>query len=384
MFTTGSKLLVGATVTAIVAAVVYGVAVGGALGTIGLSSAAVGLALLAGVNVAIRDANVSAMDAAALTDAPAARPSPGASMWPVVAALGGVLLVVGFVTEAVVAVFGIGALLAAAAEWMVQAWSERASADARYNAEVRGLMANPLEFPVLGAIGLAIIVYSFSRIMLFLSKTGGVAAFAVLAALVLLGGFVIAYRPSLRAGAIAVVAGVAALGLVAGGVAAGIGGERELHHHETTSDLASAAECATAEETEADDNASRAVAAKSSIAGEVILREGGELVARTAGVAGDQTTMVLQRSNPSNIRFRNESAEERRLVLDLGTRAELDELGNEIEGTEVADQRCTALVGDDGSQMLTVTIGKPSVTAESGYRFFVPGVDGAEVEVVVP
>ena len=51
MFTTGSKLLIGSTVMATVAAVLYGVTQEGTLGTIGLASAAIALAFLAGINV---------------------------------------------------------------------------------------------------------------------------------------------------------------------------------------------------------------------------------------------------------------------------------------------------------------------------------------------
>ena len=48
MFTTGSKLLIGSAFAAAVFATIYGVTQEGSLGTIGLISAAVGLALLAG------------------------------------------------------------------------------------------------------------------------------------------------------------------------------------------------------------------------------------------------------------------------------------------------------------------------------------------------
>jgi len=384
MFTTGSKLLVGATLLAAAAAVLYGVLVEGALGTVGLSSAAVALGLVAGVNVAARDSNVSAMDTAAIADAPAARPAPGASLWPLAVAVGGVLVVVGMVTYPVALIFGLVVLLVGTVEWMVQAWSERASADAGYNSELRGRLAHPLEFPVLAAVGIGLIVYSFSRIMLFLSKTGGVAAFGVIAVLVLAVGFIVAFRPTLRGGAIGVVAAIAAVGLVAGGIAAAIGGERELHPHETTGDLAGEGQCDTTDETEADENASQSIAAKSNLAGTVTLGEDGSLVARTAGVEGEQEVLVIGRSNPSNIRFDNESGEERRLVLDLGTRPEVDEAGEVVEGSEVPDQRCTALVEEGGSQLLTVTIGEPSSSSDTPYRFLVPGVDGAEVEVVVP
>ena len=172
----------------------------------------------------VRDSDVSAMDTAALTSSPAAAPVPGPSMWPIVAALGGVLVVVGLVTYPVVFVFGILALLAAAVEWMVQAWSERASADVLFNDSVRSRIAHPLEFPILAALGAGILVYSFSRIMLFLSKSTGPAVFAAIAALILAAGFVVAFRPTLRTGAVGVVCVVAALGLVTGGVERGARG----------------------------------------------------------------------------------------------------------------------------------------------------------------
>ncbi|MGI9051629.1 MAG: hypothetical protein ACR2HQ_03100 [Ilumatobacteraceae bacterium] len=379
----GSRFLLAAAVLATVAAVVYGVAQSGALGTAGLVFAACALAGLATINVWTRDADVSAMDEAARTRASAAAGPPGASIWPVAAGAGGVLLVVGLVTYPVVFIFGLIAVLAATAEWMVQAWSERASADTEFNAGVRTRLAHPLEFPVLAAIGFGIIVYSFSRIMLFLSKTGGVAAFAVIAALILGVGFFIAFRPSLRTGAIAGVAVIAALGLIAGGAVAALDGERELLPHETTGDLAALGECDTTDETEADENASQSVAAKSNLSGDVILREDGALVADNAGVTGSEDVFVVTRANPTNIRFINDSGEERRLVLDLGTTPALDEGGEPIDGTAVPFQYCTALVADGGQQFLTFSVPVASAYAEQPYVFVVPGVEGAEVEVAV-
>jgi len=129
VFPTGSKLLLGAAVVATVAAIVYGVAQGGSLGTVGLIFAAACLAGLAGVVVFTRDADVSAMDPTALTESAAAKPTPPNSVWPIVGAIGGVLVVVGLVTYPPVFIFGIIALLGAAVEWMIEAWSDRASAD---------------------------------------------------------------------------------------------------------------------------------------------------------------------------------------------------------------------------------------------------------------
>jgi hypothetical protein len=89
-------------------------------------------------------------------------------------ALGAVVLTVGLVTYQAVFIVGVVLLLAAGAEWTAEAWAERASADPAYNAEVRSRIANPLEFPLGAAIGIGIIAYAFSRIMLWLSKTNTV------------------------------------------------------------------------------------------------------------------------------------------------------------------------------------------------------------------
>ncbi len=385
MIPTGSRFLFGAAVLATVGAVLYGITQEGSLGTVGLISAALALFLLAGVNLYTRDADVSSMDPAAAVESAAASPAPGPSMWPLVGAVGGVLVIVGLVTFPVIFIFGLAALLAAMVEWMVQAWSERASADTRFNEEVRGRIAHPLEFPILGAVALGIVIYSFSRIMLFLSRSGGPAVFIVIAALILLTGFLFAYRPGLRGGAIAGVIAIAAVGLVTGGIVAALEGERETHAHETTGDLADEGDCATPDETEADDNASQNVAAKANVTAEIFLQSDGTLVARSEGVDEPRTTLDVVRNTPTNMLFHNETDEERRLVLDLGTRNEVDEeTGDTIADTPVPNQICTALTEDGGSQFLTFSISQPSSAVEDPYRFVVPGVDGAEIEVIVP
>ena len=198
--------MIGAAVLATVAASSTASTQGGSLGTIGLVFAAAALTLLAGVNLWARDSDVSAMDE---TRSDAVTGGGDAAGPVAVAAHRRRRRGAGRRRDRHLPSrlhLRLIALLAATAEWMVQAWSERASADAGFNASVRTRIAHPLEFPVLAAIGFAIIVYSFSRIMLFLSKTGGAVAFALIAALVLAAGFVIAFRPSLRTGAIAAVA----------------------------------------------------------------------------------------------------------------------------------------------------------------------------------
>ena len=382
MFTTGSKLLIGATVAAIVAAVVYGLTQDGIMGTIGLVSAAVALAFLAGVNVFVRDSTVPPTDPSGPVSSAAAQPAPGLSLWPIVAALGATLVTVGLVSYPAFTILGLAILVAAGAEWTVQAWAERASGDATYNEEVRERIASPLELPVLGAIGLGLVIYSFSRVMLSLTKSGTVAAFAVVGAIVLLVGFLIAARPRLSGGAVAGVCSVGAIALFVGGAVAGLDGERDIHPHETTATLAEEGQCGP-EETEADEKASQTVAAKSSLAATITLGEDGTLSYQQPGadLGGD---LQLPRSTPVNVLFRNTSDEERRLVIDTGPTG--SDAGSAQVDAEQPETRvvCTALVEPDGEQLLTLVFAKPSFAVEGGFAFTVPGVDTATVPVVVP
>ena len=91
MFTTGSKLFLGATAVTIVAAIVVGGSIGGStglMGTVGLVTVAAVFAFLAGINLYTRDGNVSAQQEGALTTSAAAQHTSGRSVWPLVTAVG--------------------------------------------------------------------------------------------------------------------------------------------------------------------------------------------------------------------------------------------------------------------------------------------------------
>lgn len=384
MITTGSKFLIGSTVIATIAAIVYGVTQDDLLGTIGLASAAVALAFLTGVDLFIRDANVWADEVSSVDTAPAAIPAPANSVWPFVFALGAVVVAIGLVTQQSFFTVGVIILLAAGAEWTAEAWAERASADAAYNATVRSRIANPLEFPLAAAIGIGVIVYSFSRIMLWLSKTNTVIAFAVLGAIVVAFAFFVAYRPGARSKAVVGLVGVGAVSLVVGGVAAGLDGQRDIHPHESAADLAAEGTdiCVDPEETEADHGASQSVAASASVAAVITLDESGALTYAVDGpIQPGSQGLTLPRSNPNNVIFKNESGEHRRLSVDLGETVIEHEDGEE----EIIPHReCTTLVEHGGEQNMVLIVGPPSMSAPDGYFFFVPGVDSARLELIVP
>ncbi len=376
MFTTGSKLLIGSAAAAWILAAVYGIAQGGTLGSIGLISAAIALSLLAGINVLARDSNVSANEPAGFGASAAAQSTARPSLWPLLVALGATTMTLGLVTNRTFFTLGLIAVIAGTLEWLIQGWSERASGDETYNARARDQMVDPLELPVAGAILAAIVVYAFSRVMLGLpTKTATVAAFAVVATLALGIGTLVAVKRGASKTTLGGTLSIVLVALVAGGVVAGLVGEREIEPHHTTGDLAAKNEC-TAEETEADEKASQSVASKSNVTAEITYKDE-ELRAKVPGYNDNFAQLTLQRSNPSNILFHNESDEHARLVIELHPAT--DDNGQPLGPERV----CTALVESGGSQLLTVVIDQPSFVVEEGFAFTVAGSD-AELQVVVP
>lgn len=414
MFTTGSKFLIGASVMAFVATLVYGLGQGGVMGTVGLTSATVALIGLATANAILRDSNVFSDDEAPVESTSAAQYAPANSVWPLAFAVGCVVVAVGLITYQPVVVIGLVLLVAAGAEWTVQAWSERASGNAEVNAAVRSRLSNPLEYPVGGAIAIGVLMYSFSRVMLWLSKTNTTIAFSVVAAVVLAIGFIISYRPKMSTGAVGGVMAVGAVAVVAAGAFTSLDGERDIRIYETTTiwqeeailhptEYAESAEegehpaapiCESPEAfPEADKKASQTVGSKSGTY-QIFLRADGTLDFDVPGpIEEGAAGLVLPRSNPTNIIFRNQSNEDRRLSLDFGTQV----LEVEGEDQEVRHQICTTLIEPGAEQLLTVEADQPNFAFDGvvnpngpggpdddGFWFFVPGVDTATLELLVP
>ena len=377
MFTTGAKLLLGATAASLVATVAYGVLAEGTMGTIGLVSATVALATLAGIVIFTRDANVFADEPDTFDGAAANTARPGASMWPFALGLAVTTMTLGLVTYPAIFILGAILFVAGIAEWILQAWSERASADASHNAEVRSRLAYTAEMPVAAAIGLGIVIYAFSRVMLGVpSKTSTIVAFSIVATIVLIVGAVVGANRSITAPKITALFALSGVVLIGGGAVSGLNGERQIDEYKTTAYFAAKDECG-AEKTYADKHASQTVAGKANNS-EIRLTADGTLVHRKPGDEVDRTGAIqLPRANPNNLLFRNDSDADRRLVIDLAP---------DYEGSP--PRMCTMLIEPGSVQLLTVNFAVPSfapqITDIGGYRFYVPGVDTAELEVVVP
>ena len=383
MFTTGSKLFIGATVLSTAGAIVFGASVGGPtgmLGTIGLVSLAIAFAFLTGINFYTKDGNVGAMEPGVERTSAAAQQPAGSSLWPLVTALGVGGLAVGAVSKPVVFKVSLIIVLAAVVEWMIQGWSERASSDAAYNQGLRKRLLHPLEFPILASLGAAVFIYSFSRVMLNISKDAGRWVFMIIGAIITAAGFVFAAKRGMSKGTAAGIITVGALALVGVGVASAVSGQRHIEEHPQISTAVCLGTATEAEIEEVDAKGSQRVAAKSNPLANVYLTEDeSNLYALNTGIGGVQyKEITVPRSTVVHVLFHNESPTPRRLTVHLGTFKAADG----TEGSEQAD--CTTAIKQGGEAFLTFRLDKSQAASSTPFRLTVPGVEGQEIKLLVP
>jgi hypothetical protein len=249
MITTGTKWFFGLGFVTLVLAWAYGWTTGGSgLGpiTVGykggvgdhfgyavLLGAAVVSIVLGVVSTGLRDADPEAEAQVAGTDVVPPVTPVATSYWPVIAAFGVALTIVGLVTEAAVFVFGLITVGIALIEWTVQAWADRATGDPAANREIRNRLMNPVEFPAAGLLAIALVVVAFSRVFLAVSSESAVWVATGLAAVIFLVGALAASRPKLGSNLVVGLLLVGAVGVLAAGVVAAVAGEREFHEHES-------------------------------------------------------------------------------------------------------------------------------------------------------
>ncbi len=249
MITTGSKWFFGLGLVSLVLAAAYGWSTGGTgLGpvTAGYNGGVgdhLGYALLVSisavslflglVSVAIRDAAPSALAEVAGTDTAPRDPAPAhRAYWPAIGAFGAGLVTLGLVISNVMFVAGFLVLLAVLVEWMVLAWSDRATGDPDANRLVRNRVMGPFEVPLAGLLVVGGSVFAFSRVLLTSSELGAVWVATALGLVIIAIGALFAAKPKLSPNLIAGVLALCAVGVVAAGVASAARGERIIEHHE--------------------------------------------------------------------------------------------------------------------------------------------------------
>ncbi len=235
MIPTGLKLYVGIALTAATAAIIGGYTSGGD-GVGPLSAGYKGgigdqvsytvllgvafVALIVGALLTIfRDADAEAVAEAMGTEvAPVGQRPVATSIWPIIAGIGFVILVI------------------VAFEWTMTAWADRATGDSATNIALRNQVMGPFEVPLLGLLGGGLIVLAMSRIFLAVSKEGATVVGALVAIAILSVGVLLAQRPNLSKNLITGLVGIVAVAILAGGVWGAVEGTREIEHHDEHSD----------------------------------------------------------------------------------------------------------------------------------------------------
>lgn len=370
MFSTGSKYFFGLSVLGAISFAVYMLLIGeSAIGATALFGLVAAAGLLTALVLFTRDGDAGEEGIAAST------PAPTQSMWPLIAAIGATLLLVGTITFAIITLLGVVVLLAAIIEWTVLSWSERASSDAAFNASLRKRLLNPIEFPVLAAVGLGVVIFSFSRITLAVDKSVGASAFIAVGALVLAAGVLFSLRPNVKRGIVIGVCVVGAVAIIAAGIAGLSVGVREELVLAKEEGHYTHQECGAEESEHFDKRPLEGISATASVVATISLVEG-KLVASVQGIAGEQNSITIPRSNPSNIVFHNATEGKYRLVANLGKKKVTDGVNEDVV-------QCTQLIPQDAEQLLTLTIPKPAM-AGTPYTLTVPGLAGQSIEVIVP
>ena len=373
MFTNGSKYFIGVTGFSAAVLVVYILIVDGAIGgAVALASIMLAVGLLAGLVLFDRDGDVQVGD----VTAPANAVPVGSSLWPLVTTLGIVAMGVGLITHEIVFLLGLTALVAGFVEWVIQGWSESASADRGFNNAVRGRLIHPLEFPVLATVGAGVVVLSFSRIMLAISKTSGAIVFIIVGSLVLAGGVFFAVRPNLKKSVAIGLCAIGVVGIVAGGIAGASAGKRDQLVEANEEDHFAHKECGEEKSKYFDFNAEAKVSMRSNPMATIEFVDG-KLQARELGLEVPTNQITLQKSNDIPVIFRNKTEGEHRLTLFYGEKEVQEGVVEELHN-------CTQMIEEGEEQLLIVRIDKPSIASEKPYKFYVPGVEDQSIEVFVP
>ncbi len=259
MLTHGSKFFLGLAAFAFVVAAIYAGAsghhavgmdtlIGGiTLGYKGRVGDHLGYAILVGlaftslflglVVVAVRDADPEAGAQLLGTDTvPEAAPPATASYWPVVGAFSLGALLLGLVVGKALFVVGLVGVVVTAVEWAIRTWADRATGDPEVNRSIRNRMMFPVEIPAIAVLGIALFVFSISRVLLALPKGGSYVVFGLVPVVVLAAGWLIAARPKVSSSLLAALLLIGGLAVLAGGVFGAVHGERKFHEEKTKSE----------------------------------------------------------------------------------------------------------------------------------------------------
>ena len=222
-------------------------------------------ALLALLLTAFADADPQATAEISDTgELPPAQAPTAPSYWPIALAFGLGLTVIGLAANPAIMVIGLVVAAIAGLEWMFSAWAERASSDPQVNRAVRNRLLWPVEVPLVGAAGIALLVIGTWRVLIAVSEFSALWVATGMAAVVFAVAIMFAYAPKVSKSVVVGVIALAAVGVIAAGIVATAIGSRDFHdlnedlHHEPAAAHSSEADAGHSSEADAADTHSEA------------------------------------------------------------------------------------------------------------------------------
>jgi hypothetical protein len=255
MITTGSKYLYGSALLALVGAFFLAISTSGhaigmstLLGAISLGYkgpvgnhfayavlvAYAGMSLfVGGVLTAVRDGDPEAgAQIQGLAEPAAVLPVRGVNHWPLIAAFGVAVALLGVIFEPVLFILGAVLVTIAAFEWMIYSWAEDATGDATANRKVRNRLLNPIEIPLFAIMGIALFVFAFSRVLLALDKVPGAIIFGIVPLIAFVVVILLNSKPTQSKNVIAVLVVLGGILILASGVAGLVHGRQDVEHEQ--------------------------------------------------------------------------------------------------------------------------------------------------------
>lgn len=156
---------------------------------------------------------------------PLSQPPTTTSFWPLAAALGIGMIMVGLATSGIVWQLGLAVLAVVIFEWAITAWSDRMSGDREKNLQIRNRLMGPIEVPLIALAGLGVLGLAVSRILLAVSHMGAVIAAGVIALVIFGIALLFANAPKMGKAAVGGILGIAMVGIIAAGIFSAATGE---------------------------------------------------------------------------------------------------------------------------------------------------------------
>lgn len=234
MLTWGSKFFFAVAGFALFGAIVYGLVTGGQpigvvsggykggvgdhLGYTILVAVSLTALALAVTTIITRDGDADTMAArAGVSSVPDLMPPAGSSIWAPVAAFGVAAIIIGVAVSQAFFILGLAVLFVVGLQWVVLAWSDRATGDPEVNEVIRRRVLGPIEIPMMACLAIAVVAIAISRVFLASGKIGAVVAGSIVAIVVFFGAVALS-KIDLKRNALNGIVAIGAVLVLAGGI----------------------------------------------------------------------------------------------------------------------------------------------------------------------